>query len=255
MRILVTGSAQGVGAQTARDLIAMGHEVVVHGRDDARAEVARREAPGALAAVSGALDSLAGTRALAEAANRLGPYDAVIHNAGLGPHRLQPEFTKDGLEAIFQVNVVAPYVLTCLMPVPARLIYVGSDASDQGTARLDDLWWRDHEWDPWHAYNDSKLFLAMVMLEVAARHPEAAVNVLHPGWVKTEMGGVGAKLELTEGADTSVWLATSAEPLALGSGTFFDKRAPRPLNPLALDARLRGKLMATLEEITGLTLE
>jgi NAD(P)-dependent dehydrogenase (short-subunit alcohol dehydrogenase family) len=254
MRILVTGSAQGVGAQTARDLVALGHEVVVHGRDRARAAVALAGCPGAVGSIAGALDSLAQTRALAESANQLGPYDAVIHNAGLGPHRPQAEFTEDGLEAIFQVNVVAPYVLTCLMPVPSRLVYVGSDASDQGTARLDDLWWRDNAWDPWHAYNDSKLFLAMVMLEVAARHPEAAVNFVHPGWVKTEMGGPGAQLELSEGADSSVWLATSDDSLATGRGAFIDKRELRALNPLALDASRRAELMARLEDITGLAL-
>ncbi len=255
MRILVTGSARGVGAQTARDLVALGHEVVVHGRDDAKAEAALNEAPGAAGAVVGGLDSLAQTRALAAAATEAGPFDVVIHNAGAGPQQPQPVYTEDGMERIFQVNVVAPYVLACLMPVPRRLIYVGSDASDQGTASLDDLDWKTRKWDPWGAYNDSKLYLAMVMLEVAARYPGSAVNVLHPGWVKTEMGGEGAKLELSEGADTSVWLATSQEPLAVGSGVFFDKRAPRELNPLAHDATLRARLLARLAELTGVGLE
>ena len=130
-RILVTGSSDGIGRQTALELVRGGHEVVLHARNDQRARDARDAVPGAAAVVVGDLASLAQTRALAEAANEAGPYDAVIHNAGVGGGG-DRVVTVDGFEHIFAVNVLATYVLTCLMPVPARLVYLTSGLQAQG---------------------------------------------------------------------------------------------------------------------------
>src|SRR5512143_2015475 len=93
-RVFVTGSADGLGLAAARSLLENGHEVVLHARNPTRAENARRRLAAAKAVVVGDLASLAQTRGVAEQANRLGPFDAVIHNAGVGavntPSRRQP---------------------------------------------------------------------------------------------------------------------------------------------------------------------
>ncbi|TMF46582.1 MAG: SDR family NAD(P)-dependent oxidoreductase [Chloroflexi bacterium] len=115
-KVLVTGSSDGLGLMAAQRLLAAGHEVVLHGRNSGRARDAQTAAPKARGVVVGDLASIAETRALAEQANRLGPFDAVIHNAGVGDRERRIE-TVDGLEHIFAINVLAPYLLTALIDV------------------------------------------------------------------------------------------------------------------------------------------
>ena len=130
--VLVTGSADGIGRETAATLVAQGHRVVLHARSDERAADALAAVPGAAGVLVGDLASLARTRELATAA---GAFDVVIHNAGIGGGQPAPEITEDGLERIFQVNVLAPYVLTALLPWPARLVYLTSGLEADGVPR------------------------------------------------------------------------------------------------------------------------
>ncbi|RBM12663.1 hypothetical protein DEH69_19645 [Streptomyces sp. PT12] len=101
MRVLVTGSTQGLGRLAAEALLGEGHRLVVHARDDGRrAALADLLSRGADEVV-GDLADPEQTRDIADQANRLGRMDAVIHNAGV----------LSGA-AILPVNVVAPYLLT-----------------------------------------------------------------------------------------------------------------------------------------------
>ena len=253
-RILITGSTRGIGAETAQQLIALGHEVVLHARDSSRADAARGEHPGAHGVVIGELDSLESTTALASAANDLGPYDVVIHNAGIGGGVAERAVTADGLERIFQVNVVAPYILTALMPVPSRAIYLTSGLEADGTWEPGDLQWESREWIGMKAYSDSKLHDLMLAFEVAARHPEAIVNAVDPGWIKTELGGPQAPDPVELGAETQVWLATSEDPAATASGRYVKRREVHEPNPSGRDAAARAALVAELERLTGIRL-
>lgn len=83
-RIFITGSADGLGQMAARLLVDAGHQVVLHGRSATRAHDAMKAVPDAETAVAGDLSSIAATVALAEQVNRLGRFDAVIHNAAVG---------------------------------------------------------------------------------------------------------------------------------------------------------------------------
>src|ERR1700729_568159 len=83
-RVLVTGSADGLGRLAAQQLIDGGHEVVLHARNRARAADAVRMTPGARAVLVGDLSSIRQTRGIAEEANASGRFDAVIHNVGVG---------------------------------------------------------------------------------------------------------------------------------------------------------------------------
>src|ERR1700721_1046587 len=91
-RVLITGSSDGLGLMAARLLVDDGHAVTLHARNEQRAGDARQALPGAEHVVIGDVASIAGMRRVAEQANTLGRYDAVIHNAGIGyrePRRIE----------------------------------------------------------------------------------------------------------------------------------------------------------------------
>src|SRR4051812_47766319 len=117
-RIFITGSADGLGQLAAKSLIAQGHQVVLHARNENRAKEALNKVPGAEAALTADLGSIDETKQLATKVNTLGAFDAVIHNAGV---------YRTSAKDIFAVNTLAPYILTCLIQKPKRLIYLSSD--------------------------------------------------------------------------------------------------------------------------------
>ena len=249
--ILVTGSTDGIGRQTATTLAERGHRVVLHARNARRGEDARAAVPDAAGVVHGDLSSLDQTRALAGEAAALGPYDVVVHNAGIGGGQSAPAMTGDGMERIFQVNVLAPYVLTALLPRPARLVYLTSGLEADGTVRLDDLQWGARPWDGMQAYSDAKLYDVMLAFAVARRWPGVLSNAVDPGWIRTRMGGPNATDDLPEGADTQVWLATDDSAEATVTGAYFKRRRRLRANPQAYDEGLQDELLAACAKLSG----
>lgn len=250
-RVLVTGSTDGIGLESARQLLGAGHEVVVHARNPQRAQDARATLPGLTDVVVGDLASLAQTRDLAAQATDAGPFDAIIHNAGVGggvPTRTE---TEDGLERIFAINVVAPYLLTALVPAPGRLVYLTSGLEAQGFVDLDDLQWTRRPWHGMQAYSDSKLHDVLLAFAVARRWPATLATAVDPGWIKTRLGGPDAWDEVPEGAATQVWLATSDDDAARVTGEYLKRHEVQTPNPLARDVDLQERLLARLAEITG----
>jgi NAD(P)-dependent dehydrogenase (short-subunit alcohol dehydrogenase family) len=242
-RVLVTGSADGLGLAVGQRLIDQGHEVVLHARSDARAAETREAAPGAADVLVGDLSSEARTRALADAANASGRFDAVIHNAGVGSGG--DGRTEDGRSTLFAVNVVAPYLLTALMTRPDRLVYLSSGMHRSGRAEL-----ADPEGRSW-SYGDTKLADAALAAAVARRWPEVRSNAVDPGWIKTRMGGAGAPGSLDQGSATQIWLAVGDDPAAQVSGRYFkDRREERPA-PAVQDESFQDELLTMLARVTG----
>jgi NAD(P)-dependent dehydrogenase (short-subunit alcohol dehydrogenase family) len=251
--VLVTGSTDGIGRETARQLLAAGHEVVAHARDAARAADARRALPGLRDVVVGDLSSLAGTREAAAAATAAGPFDAVVHNVGVGGSD-ERHVTPDGLERIFQVNTVAPYLLTALVPRPARLVYLTSGLESRGRMRLDDLQHERGRWDGMQAYSDSKLHDVVLALAVSRLWPDVLSNAVDPGWIRTRMGGPHATDEVADGAATQVWLATSDDDGARVTGRYLKRFRVLQPNPAAADVDVQEGLLQRLAELTGVPL-
>jgi NAD(P)-dependent dehydrogenase (short-subunit alcohol dehydrogenase family) len=235
----------------ARMLIAQGHQVVLHGRNRQRANEALSKVPGALSAVVGDLAVIAETKSLADQVNELGPFDAVIHNAGVygEPHCVR---TVDGLPQIFAVNSLAPYILTCLIKRPKRLVYTSSGLHRSGDATLHDLTWSSRRCSVSSAYADSKLHNVILAFAVARKWPDVLSNALEPGWAATKMGGPGAPVSIEDGSRTQVWLAVSREREALVSGRYFYHLQPRSFHPAAADAAVQERYLSECAGLSGI---
>jgi NAD(P)-dependent dehydrogenase (short-subunit alcohol dehydrogenase family) len=220
-RIFITGSSDGLGRAAAQLLVEQGHAVVLHARDAQRGAEAMVAIPGAETVVTADLSSIAQTRGLADKVNALGTFDAVIHNAGIGPSESHRTPTEDDLPLVFAVNTLAPYILTALITKPTRLVYLSSGLHTGGDATLNDLSWKKRAWNGMHAYSDTKLQDVVLAFAVARLWPDVCSNALEPGWVATKMGGPGAPDDPEKGRETQVWLAASDEPGALVTGKYF----------------------------------
>lgn len=252
-RILMTGSAQGLGRAAAADLLAAGHQVVAHARNqDRAAEFGDLTEQGADVVV-GDLAELSQTRRLAEQVNTLGRMDAVIHNAGVYGDR-SPNRNADGHPRILAVNTIAPYLLSCLLERPARIIYLTSDMHLSGSRDLNDLDWVRRRWNGTEAYCDSKLLGTALTFALARRWPEVISNAVDPGWVPTRMGGPGAPDDLREGHLTQTWLATSSDAAALTSGAVWHHRRKSAAAPAASDIDFQDRLVTHLAQLTGIDL-
>jgi NAD(P)-dependent dehydrogenase (short-subunit alcohol dehydrogenase family) len=253
-RVFITGSADGLGKMAAELLIVQGHRVVLHARSDARAKQAAATIPDSEATVIGDLGSIAQTKALADRVNALGAFDAIIHNAGVG-YREPKRMTEDNLPHVFAINTLAPYILSALIKVPKRLVYLSSGMHHGAGTDLDDLTWSKRRWNGSEAYAESKFHDVLLALAMARKFPKILSNALEPGWVPTKMGGPGAPDDLDQGHRTQAWLATSDDTAALVSGQYFFHQRPRAPNPAAKDVHKQDALLDQCARISGIRFE
>lgn len=250
-RIFITGSADGLGLLAAKSLLNLGHQVVLHARDEARGKQALEKVPGAATVLTADLSSIGATKDLAEKVNATGPFDAVIHNAGV--YRVpRNNMTVDGLPVLFAVNSLAPYILTCLMHKPKRLIYLSSGMHLQGNPDLDNIPAGTQVGNSHVSYSDTKLHDVILSMAVARLWENIYANTVNPGWVPTKMGGAGAPDSLEEGFETQVWLAVSDDPEARVSGEYFHHKRKARYLPAAKHADVQEKFLALCEKITGI---
>jgi len=270
---VVTGATSGIGKAAATALARLGATVVLVGRDRGRteaaaAEIARVSASPPRAEVAD-LASLEQVRGLAGRLAGLERIDVLINNAGLvlGERRITP----DGLEHVFALNHLAPFLLTNLLlpkltaSAPARVVTVTSDA--HSAARLDlsnpNL---EHGWDSWRSYANSKLANILFTRELARRLDGTGVtaNCAHPGVVRTGFGRESKPLlklgimiarpfmlSPERGADTIVYLASSPD-VAGQTGGYYVKRQRREPSAAARDDAAARELWELSEKLTGL---
>ena len=237
----MTGSADGLGRLAADSLLSAGHDVVVHARNLKRAAGLAVLADRGADVVVGDFADRDAVRRVATELNDAQPLDAVIHNAGIwsGP-------------AVMPVNVIAPYLLTALLPGPRRLVYLSSGSHFGGrpsTTRVD---WRGHRAG---SYEDSKLFVTTLAAAVARLRPHVLSNAVDPGWVPTRMGGSGAPDDLDLGHQTQEWLATSDDPEASTSGGYWYHRERREPHRAVHDRAFQDRLLQALAEETGIAFD
>ncbi|MGX1274531.1 SDR family NAD(P)-dependent oxidoreductase [Streptomyces phaeoluteigriseus] len=239
-RILVTGSADGLGLSAATALLTAGHDVVVHARSPERAQSLDALAGRGAHLVMGDFTDRDAVRRIAAELNDDEPLDAVIHNAGVwsGP-------------AVMPVNIIAPYLLTALLSGPRRLVYLSSGSHFDGRPSTAGADWRGASAG---SYADSKLFVTTLAAAVARLRPGVLSNAVDPGWVPTKMGGPGAPDDLELGHRTQEWLATSDDGEALTSGGYwYHRRRQRPHRAVN-DESFQDRLLQVLAKETGTAL-
>lgn len=243
--VLVTGSTDGIGRETARELVRAGFHVVVHGRSKATVDATlgefARELPATnLEGVSFDLGSLAAVRkGAAHLLERLPALHVVIHNAGIFAD--ERTLSSDRIELTFAVNYVAPWLLSELLAprliasavaAPSRIISVSSVAHTRGRIHFEDVS-LGRNWTGYAAYAQSKLAQVMHALSLAERHDPTKLVAysLHPGVIGTKLlrRGFGpiAGGSVSSGARCSVRLAcetTVSEP----SGSYFSDDTVSP---------------------------
>jgi NAD(P)-dependent dehydrogenase (short-subunit alcohol dehydrogenase family) len=175
----------------------------------------------------------------------------VIHNAGVGYRESRRIDTVDGLSHVFAINVLAPYLLTALMALPDRLVYLSSGMHRGGDPSTDDLQWSRRRWQGAQAYSDSKLWDTVLAFAVARLHPELRSNAVEPGWVATKMGGAGAPDDLDRGDETQAWLAVSDDTAAEATGRLFYHLRPIQADPAASDVDVQERLLESCRTLTG----
>ena len=253
--IVITGASDGIGAAAARALSRSGDRVVIVGRSPQRTQ--------AIAAELGADHFIADFSRLAEvrtlASDLLKRYpriDVLANNAGgiMG----ERELTVDGHEKTMQVNHLAPFLLTTLLmdrllASRASVINTSSTANRFGRINLDDL---DNErrYSPNKAYGDAKLANILFTRELHRRYNARGLvtAAFHPGVVATSFSTDSTsvmrflyqtalkRMLITpeKGADTLIWLASTAAGVDWQSGEFYEKRRVQSANRQAADAGL-----------------
>ncbi len=252
--ILITGSTDGIGLETAKSLIADGHKVILHGRNGEKLSKVVETLGGDLESHVADLSNLRDVEKLADAILQANDtLDVLINNAGIfkTPHPV----TNDGLDIRFVVNTIAPYLLTQkLLPVlgeAGRVVNLSSAAQAPvdlnallGKSRLSDM----------EAYAQSKLAITMWTAYLAQQDVVPVIVAVNPGSLlasKMVREGFG-----TAGNDIGIGVdilkrASLSEEFANASGRYFDNDARQfsAPHPGDQDMEAARQLVETVEAI------
>ncbi len=252
--ILITGATDGIGKQTAIELAAMGHQIILHGRNRERAEKAVDEISRHTGhqKVSYYLADLSDFESIRQMAERISQdhdkIDVLLNNAGV--LNMEKVILPNGLEETFMVNHLAHFSLTLqLLPLlkkskAARIVNVSSQAQ-VGTIDFDNLN-GEKFYDGYNAYGVSKLANCLFTYKLARELKGATVSshALHPGVIATKLlhagwGGGGAPVE--SGAKTTVYACVS-DDLNGKTGLYFVNAREHRSAAISYDVRVQDRL-------------
>ena len=236
---LITGANKGIGLETARQLGKLGVTILVGSRDLAKgeqaAEVLRGVGVDAQAIKLDVVNEADRAAAAKFIEKEFGRLDILINNAGVMLDARSGNETSTTPLAIlretFETNFFAVVALTqTLLPLirkseAGRIVNLSSILASQTLHATKGSPIYDAKT---FAYDSSKTALNSFTIHLAheLRGTKIKVNSAHPGWVKTEMGGEGAQMEIVDGAKTSVQLATLGDDGPTGG--YFHMGEPLP---------------------------
>lgn len=264
--ILITGSTDGIGRETAKMLVAQGHRVLLHGRNPSKLKEAEKilsalPGSGQIESYMADLSRMADVEKFADAvAQKHAKLDVLINNAGV--YKTSDVRTRDGLDVRFAVNTMAPYLLTqrllLLLGSSGRVVNLSSAAQSPvdikalaGQGRLSDM----------EAYAQSKLALTAWSRDMALSLKENGPSIVavNPGsllgtkMVKEGFGVAGGDIRV--GAKVLIRAALSDE-FETASGQYFDNDSGRFASPHrhVSDSRKSKEIVHAIEAVlAGLT--
>ncbi|HEY6952986.1 MAG TPA: SDR family oxidoreductase [Bacteroidota bacterium] len=265
--VLVTGSTDGIGQQSALELARTGATVLLHGRNPSRGtavlEYVRKESRNEkIHLIIADFASLKQVRQMAEEIRTTySGLGILVNNAGT--YELERRLTEDGNEATFAVNHLAPFLLTNLLldtlmnNAPSRIVNVSSVAHQNARFDASNLQ-GEKRYEPYEAYALSKLANLMFTYELANRlqGTKITVNALHPGVIDTKLlrAGFGSLRgrSVDDGAARIVHLVSTPE-LENVSGKYFVNDRAESSSSQSRDARLRQQLWRISRMMVGLS--
>lgn len=272
---VITGATDGIGKEAAYSLALQGAKLLIHGRDPdkgarATAQLQARSHNPRIEFLQADFASLADVRRLAAAVMERTPHiDVLINNAGA--MFVKRAVSKDGFERTFAVNHLAPFLLTHLLlgtlksAPQARIVTTASAAHRGATLDFADLQ-AARKYSAMGAYGRSKLANILFTRALAKRLEGTTVTAtcLHPGLVRTsiarDMGAIPRRLfglmarfsrSPHEGAQTLVYLATSAAVQGASGGYYIDCQLTQPA-PAAQDETAAERLWQVSSRLVGI---
>jgi NAD(P)-dependent dehydrogenase (short-subunit alcohol dehydrogenase family) len=223
----ITGANKGLGHETARRLIELGHTVIVGARDPQRGQAAA-DALGARFVQIDVTDDASVQAAADDVAAHEGHLDVLINNAGItGPHASPEQFTGADAQLVFSTNVfsivrtVGAFVELLRAAEHPAVVNVtsglGSFAATHDPDRIESTVVAP-------LYNASKSAVTMLTTQYAKGIPEIRFNAVDPGYTATDLNAHSGPQTVTEGTDAIVQLATE-DPDA-GTGRYIDRHGP-----------------------------
>jgi retinol dehydrogenase 14 len=263
--VLITGSTDGIGKQTATELASLGFNIIIHGKDESRVNKTRdslkiQKPELQIDGFVCDLSSLSNVRNFAEIIkSRYERLDCLINNAGV--YCSNRQLTLDGFEMTFAVNHLAHFLLTNLLidqikqSDDGRIINVSSIAHQNAMLEWDNLN-AEKYFDAYSSYALSKFANILFTKELAEWLNDTTVttNALHPGVISTKLLMAGFSItgdSLKKGAQTSVHLATSDKVKKITGEYFVDSAISRS-HPLTYDKNIFRKFWKISEELVGL---
>lgn len=276
--VLVTGSTDGIGVTTAKNMALAGYTVLLHGRNAERIQRAETTVrsfvrdrssdpdgcrifslpPADISTVEGATKLAKDVEALCDE-NAL-DLTVLMNNAGVYEEQLS--LTPAGLEVTFAVNVLAPFVITShllprLLKQKSRIVTASSISQCSNIRDWDDLHYSKRSYSAHTSYSESKLLDAMLTVEMADRFQQAGIetdritcNCLDPGTVNTKMllAGWGPCGIDVEDALDQTWLCTTEEVDNV-TGGYFNYKTERKASSSAYDIKERDLLWSVLSSL------
>lgn len=223
---LVTGANRGIGLEISRQLAKLGITVILTSRDQAKGESAKHvlEQEGFTNLVYHPLDVTNQQSVMQIEQFIRSQYqrlDILVNNAGIFPDKMGSAFDSsvDNLRAAMETNVYGPFQLCqTFLPMMVQNNYGRVVNLSSGMGQLSEM----NGGCPGYRTSKTALNALTCLFADELKGTNVLINSMCPGWVKTDMGGPSATREVTEGADTAVWLATLPE--GGPSGKFFRDR-------------------------------
>lgn len=253
-QILITGSTDGIGRETARQLGAKGHRVIIHGRNREKGNAVVKEiiSDTGNENISLVISDLSSQQDIHTMSDELHhtyeSLDVLIHNAGT--FQEERALTSDGIEMTFAVNHMAPFILTrniydmLKQGNDARIITVSSMIHSR-EINFENLQ-GEQFYDGTNAYCLSKLCNILFTYKLAEliKKDGISANCLHPGVIDTKLlrktwNGTGAPVR--EGAKTSVYLADSPDVENI-TGSYFVDMKPEKSAGVSYSAEIQNRL-------------